>query len=240
MKTTNNPFVLAVAAVITLLISFGCAEVVVNPQVNVNGTGLIGGTKVKARESFSHTVDLTSQTSLKVEGINGSISVESVSGTNQVSISGEKIVGSDTYQDANSHLKNITIEIDELTNELLVKTLQPQYSDGRSYTVNYTITVPSHLSVIVRNVNGKINGRVSIPLNGTVDMSLLNGSIELNIPQNTSADFSASLVNGSIALQNLTLHNRVATSKSLQGTLGDRQAMISLKTINGSIDVIGF
>ena len=240
MKTTNNPITLAVLVMLTLLISLGCAEVGVNPQVSVNGSGVSGNTKVKARKSFSHTVDLTSQTFLKVEGINGSVSVESVSGINQVSISGEKIVGSDTYQDASSHLKNIHVEIDELANELLVKTLQPQYSNGRSYIVNYIIKVPSHLSVIVWNVNGEINGRVTVPLDGTVDMSLVNGTINLDIPQNTSGEFSASLVNGSISLQNLTLHNRVAKSKSLQGTLGDGQGVISLRTTNGKIAVLGY
>jgi len=238
MKTRTISFVVVV--IFTLLIGYGCSEVIVDPQVNIDGPGLISDTKAKASESFSRTVNLKSQTSLKVEGTNGSVNVESVSGTNQVSISVEKMVSSDTYQDAQAQLNNITIEIDELTNELLVKTLHPEYSDGRSYTVNYTINVPSHLSVIVRTVNGIINGKVSVPLNGTIDMSLINGSIELEIPKNTSADFSASLVNGIISNQNLTLHNRVTTSKSLLGTLGEGQGMISLKTSNGNIDILGF
>jgi hypothetical protein len=240
MRTTKNLFALALVALFTMLITFGCADVSVDPEVNVNGSGVIVDNKVKARVSFSNIINLTSQNILKVDGINGSINVQSVSGTNQVSISGEKIVSSDTYQDASYHLKDIIIEINELTNELLIKTLQPQYSNGRSYIVNYTINVPSHLNVIVMNVNGKINGKISVPLNGTVDMSLINGSIDLGIPQNTSADFSASLVNGSIAFRNLILHNRVATRKSLQGTLGDGLGMISLRTTNGNIDVLGF
>jgi len=240
MKTTNNPVVLAVLLILTLLISFGCADVGVNPQVNVNGLGVTDDTKVKAHKSFFHTIDLTSQTFLKVEGINGSVSVKSVSGSNQVSISGEKIVSSTTYQDASSHLKDIIIEIDELTNELLVKTVQPQFLDGRTYTVNYTINVPSHISVMVTNINGEINGRISVPLNGTLDMSLQNGIIELDIPQNTSADFAASSVNGIISVHNLTLHNRVATGHSLLGTLGDGQGVISLGTTNGKIEVIGY
>jgi len=219
MRTTKNTFVLTLVVLFALLLTFGCADVVVNPEVNPIDPGFINDTKFKVRESFSYNVDLTSQNTLKVDGINGSVDVQSVSGTNQVTISGEKVVGADTYQDAYSHLKNVTIEIDELTNDLLVKTLQPQFSDGRSYQVNYTITVPSHLNIAVDNVNG---------------------SIVLDIPQNTSAEFFASLVNGSISLQNLTLHNRVATSKSLQGRLGDGQGMITLRTTNGNIDVSGF
>ena len=216
MKTTNNPFALALFA---LLVGFGCSDVIVNPEADIKGPGDIIDYKYKARESFSYKVDLTSQTSFRLEGINGSVNVQSVSGTNQVSVSGEKVVGADSYQDAADHLKYVNVEIDEFTGELFVKTSQPKFSDGRGYNVNYTISVPSQLNIVVDNVNG---------------------SIVLDIPQNTSADFSASLVNGSISLQNLTLHNRVATSKSLQGRLGDGQGMISLRTTNGNIEVLGF
>jgi hypothetical protein len=237
MKTTKKAVLLSALAMLALLLSFGCSETVVGPEDNGNGSGV---TKVKARKSFYHTVDLTSQTSLKVEGINGIVSVESVSGTNQVSISGEKIVSANNYQDASSHLKDIEIEIDELTNELLVKTAQPKASDGRTYTVNYTIKVPDHLNVNVKNVNGEITGRVNVPLNGIVDMTLQNGDIALEIPQNTSAEFSASLANGIISVHNLTLQNKVSTSKSLYGRLGDGDGVISLKTTNGKLDVTGY
>jgi len=216
MKTTNNPFALALFA---LLVGFGCSDVIVNPDADIKGPGVIVDNKYKARESFSYNVDLTNQTSFRLEGINGSVNVNSVSGISQVTVSGEKIASADSYQDAADHLKYVNVEIDEFTDELLVKTSQPKFSDGRGYSVNYTIIVPSQLNIAVDNVNGRI---------------------ALDIPQNTSAEFSASLVNGSISLQNLTLHNRVATSKSLQGRLGEGQGTITLRTTNGNIDVSGF
>jgi DUF4097 and DUF4098 domain-containing protein YvlB len=239
MKTINNPSVLLVIVLFTFLISFGCSDTIVNPQVSVDGSELISDSKAKATESLSRNISLTSQTSLKLEGINGSVNIESGSATNQISLLIEKLVYSDTYQDAEAHLNNITVEVEELTNEILVNTLQPQFSNGRSYVVNYTLTVPSHLSLFIKNINGEINGRVSVPLNGTVDMSLINGSIALDIPQNTSASFSASLANGSISNKNLNLHNKVSNSKSLQGTLGEGKGLISLKTTNGNIGVSG-
>lgn len=240
MTATSNQLISLVKALFISLISLGCSDVTVDPDVNINGPDLSNYSKVKAHKSFSHSVALTSQTFLLVEGINGNISVQSNSGTDQISISGEKIVSADTYKDANSHLKDITIEINEFANKLLVKTKHPDYSDGRSYSVNYTIITPSDISLGVNNVNGKINGRVSVPLNGTIDMKLENGGIELEIPQNTSADFSANLVNGKISFQNLILNNKVATSKSLDGILNDGQGKITLKTVNGKIDVSGF
>jgi len=237
MKINSKAIVLVIFTMVTLLISFGCSETIVQPEDTENGSGI---NKVKARESFLHTVDLTSQISLKVEGINGTISVESVSGTNQVSISGEKLVSANTYQDANSHLKDIKIQIDESTNEVVVKTEQPESSNGRSYTVDYTIKIPDHLNVIVRSFNGEIKGKITLPLNGIVDMKLLNGIVTLEIPQNTSAEFSANLVNGLISVHNLTLQDEVSTNKSVHGRLGDGRGEISLKTTNGKIDVLGY
>lgn len=239
MNATNNHIVLMFITLLTLLICSGCSDTIVNPGVNINGPDLLNYSKVKAYKSFSYSVDLTSQTFLIVEGINGTINVESVSGTDQILISGEKIVSADNYEDANSHLKDITIEMNEFANELFVKTVQPDYSDGKSYSVNYSIRIPSDLSVRVNNLNGIIHGRISVPLNGTVDMDLQNGSIELEIPQNTSADFSANLANGKISVQNLTFNDKVATSKSLKGILSDGQGTITLKTVNGQINVLG-
>jgi DUF4097 and DUF4098 domain-containing protein YvlB len=240
MKTIKNTLSLTFIIVAILLICFGCVDVSVNPTADINGPDSIIDHKYKARESFSDNADVTSQSTLKVENINGNVNVKAVSGTDRITISAEKIVGSDTNRDAYASLKNITIELNELTNELIVKTIQPEFSDGRSYSVNYTIGVPSYLNVIVNNVNGKISGLLSVPTNGTVDLNLQNGTIDLDIPQNTSADFSASLVNGYISVQNLTLHNRVATNKLVQGKLGNGEGVIALRTTNGDINVSGF
>jgi len=240
MRTTTNTFVLALAALFAILVNFGCADISVNPNADVTGPKNIVNTKAKAKESFSYNVDLTGQLKLKVEGINGQINVQSVSGTNQVTVSGEKEVAAETYSEAKVNLKNVQVEINKLSNDLLIKTLQPNYSDGKSYNVDYSITVPSHLNVVIENVNGSISGKLNVPQNGTVDLNLQNGSIKLDVPQNTSADFYASLENGSIAVQNLNLHNRVETSKRLQGTLGNGDGTISLSTTNGNINVYGF
>jgi len=64
MKTTKNTFVLALAALLILLISLGCADVVVDPEINLIDPGSINDTKFKARESFSYNVDLASQNTL--------------------------------------------------------------------------------------------------------------------------------------------------------------------------------
>jgi len=236
----NKTFVLVFIKLSVMLLILGCAEVSVNPDANVTVPGISVDHKFKAYESFEYSTDLSSQTTLSIENVNGEVEMQSVTGLNQVLISGEKIVSSDSYQDAYSHLKDITVDINELTGELFVKTIQPDFSKGRSYSVNYVIKVPAQLSVYVKNVNGKISGHVSVPTNGTIDMNLQNGNIDLGLPQSTSAEFSASLLNGSISMQNLTLYNKVQTSKTLRGRLGEGQGVITLSTTNGKISVAGF
>ncbi len=238
MRTTTNTFLSALVTLIILLINFGCSDVIVDPDIN--GPGGIADYKYNASEPFLYKFDLTNQTSFRLEGINGSVDVQSVPGTNQVTVSGEKVVSADSYQDAADHLRFVSIEINNLVDELFVKTLQPESASGRSYNVNYTINVPSDLNVTIKNVNGKLTGKLSVPPNGTIDMSLSNGSIELDIPQNSSADFSARLVNGNISVHNLTLKNKAETKRSLQGTLGDGEGLITLRTTNGNISAFGF
>ncbi|HSM62423.1 MAG TPA: DUF4097 family beta strand repeat-containing protein [Gillisia sp.] len=238
MKNKTSVSVFMTLAV--MLLSFGCAEVSVNPNADVITPGIIVDHKYKAYLSFEYSAGLSKQTTFSVENINGEVEIQSVTGISQVLISGEKIVSSDSYQDAYSHLKDITVDINELTSKLIVKTTQPDFSKGRSYSINYVIKVPSQLSISVINVNGKISGQVSVPANGTIDINLQNGNIDLGLPQSTSAEFFASLLNGSISMQNLTLYNKVETSKTLRGRLGEGQGTVTLKTTNGKISVAGF
>jgi len=240
MRNKSKNFVLVFVTLTVALLSLGCAEVSVNPDANVTAPGIRVDHKFKAYESFEYSADLSSQTTLSVDNINGEVEIQSVTVLNQLLIFGEKIVSSDNYQDAYSHLVDIRVEVDELTGELIVKTIQPEFSEGRSYSVNYTIKVPDQMSVYVKNVNGKISGQVSVPTNGSIDMKLQNGNIDLGLPQSTSAEFSASLLNGSISMQNLTLYNKVETSKTLRGRLGEGQGVVKLSNTNGKISVVGF
>lgn len=240
MKISNEKIIVAVSTLLSFLFVFACAEVSVDPELNLNGSGGFSDNKIKAQEPFFHTIDITTQKTCKIEGINGTIDLESVSGTNRVTISGNKIVSANTYQDALSQLDYLKVEISKLTNELIVKTSQPQLSNGRTFSVNYTIKVPDNLDLVIKSINGNIKGKVTVPSQGIVDVRLTNGVLELNIPQTTSAEFSASTINGSISTHNLNLHNRIETFKSLQGTLEDGEGTISLKSTNASIEVSGY
>lgn len=240
MKIKGKNIIAVIATMLSFLFALACTEVSVDPSANINGIDGTNSNKVKATKTFFHNVDITTQNTLKIAGINGTINLESVSGTSQVTISGEKIVSAHTYQDASSHLEYLNVEINELTNELLVRTTQPQNSNGRTYTVNYTIKIPENLNLSVKEINGKIEGKVVIPLQGILDVALTSGIVEIDIPQTTSAEFSASTLNGSISTRNLVLHNKIETLRSVKGTLGDGEGTASFRTTNGIIEVAGF
>jgi len=87
--------------------------------------------------------------------------------------------------------------------------------------------------------NGGIEGTVVLPVNETIDFSVNNGGLELSIPTATSAEISATVNGiGQIIVSNLDI--TLSTSRSLTGTLGNGEGSISLSTVNGTIEIIGF
>lgn len=89
--------------------------------------------------------------------------------------------------------------------------------------------------------NGSIEVHVILPVNEVIDLSSNNGSLELSIPTSTSAVFSANVSGiGEIDVYNLDIIDSNSTNKSLKGTLGNGEGIISLMTANGSIEVLGF
>ena len=186
-----------------------------------------------ARESFFYDVNVAGQTRLRFEGINGEVTVTGVDGQASVTIEGERRVESDSSSDAEAHLRELEVRVDELGNEISVETIQPKDSHGRNYIVDYQISVPKDMEVMLSHingniymhdlsgsnsvdlVNGKIEGRLSLPPDGLIDISTVNGTLELDIPKNTSARVSASVVNGSINMHNLSLHNSSSTKTSM-------------------------
>ena len=238
------------------------------PTVNFGSTGPIGPTAVNpggvsntnsvAAEPFAFEVGAQGRIRLRLEGVNGTISVIGDSAARSVSIVGERRVGSESMEDAQSALQLLEVKVSELANEIFVETVQPQENQGRNYVVDYNVTLPRNFEVSIMNtngnvavremvastyvelINGQIDGRVDLPQDGMIELSTVNGPIALDIPHNTSADFSANVSNGRIELSNLTLRNEERTTTSVQGRLGDGRGMITLRTVNGDIKAEGY
>ncbi len=210
-----------------------------------------------AEEPFSFNEPVGTQTALQLQGVSGTIEVTGTPGATSIAITGVKRVQANTLEDATAHLAQLDVEVSSSANEVLVQTVQPKFSAGRNYIVNYTISLPQdfdcrilsvngrieadaiHGSVFLRLVNGQITASVTLPSAGEIDMSLVNGNIDLRIPQTTSAQFSATVAIGSISLTNLSLSNETVTPNSRTGTLGGGDGTISLDAGNGTIAVRG-
>jgi DUF4097 and DUF4098 domain-containing protein YvlB len=87
--------------------------------------------------------------------------------------------------------------------------------------------------------NGGVSASAILPSGGVIDIDVSNGFIELAVPLDTSAEFSAMVGTGTITLSDLTLSGANQTPRSLTGTLGGGDGVISLTTVNGNITVRG-
>jgi hypothetical protein len=239
---------IAILALLAVAVSTGCDD--------DDPTG-VRNNNFAAEEPFSFDIQLTTQTGLDLQGINGTIEITGVPGSTSVSVTGEKRVESDSVEDAEAQLALIEINVNSPAEAVEVATEQPAHANGRNYIVNYTIEVPQvfgiHVTninggitvaaidsnVVIQGVNGAVVASVTLPPAGLVDIRMANGSIGLVIPQDTSADFQASLANGSIVVTDLTLANIVQTPTSLSGTLGQGNGTITLRIVNGVINVTG-
>ena len=133
--------------------------------------------------------------------------------------------------------KDLALEITHINGNLDVDTIENGVSiDHANGNVRLANVVGS---ARVKVVNGFINSDVTMPLDGVIDMSTSNGNIDLAIPASTSATLSASVANGQIRTSNLALEDQSDSPRSLDGTLGEGEGTIDLKTLNGNINVTG-
>jgi hypothetical protein len=219
-----------------------------------NGVG-VDNTDFVAERSFRFRFDAGDWSRLGLQGVNGDIHVVEAAGSDSIVVAGVRRVRSESLDDAEEHLQSVQVSVQDLSSEILVRTDQPDDSNGRCYEVDYDIYLPDGVDVEVTGVNGRIvlqgvegsavahlvNGQVEadvkIPSGGTVAIDVVNGAIELRLPEATSAGFTATIVNGSIGLAGLVLHDPASTAYSLTGTLGDGDGTISLAVVNGNIGV---
>ena len=188
-------------------------------STTVTGPGPVGpgggGNDVAVEEPFSFNIAVAGQNRFRLEGINGNIEISGSTSANTVVIRGERRVESNSEEDARAGLEQLRVTVTEGGDVILVRTIQPQQDDDRNYIVNYRVTLPRNLAVIVNAVNGNIdvgsiNARVTVTsVNGVVDLSqivgstlvtMVNGTIDARITLPTDGTIEFDLVNGEIDL----------------------------------------
>jgi hypothetical protein len=180
-----------------------------------DSTGNVENTDFVARESFSFQVDVVNHSRLRLEAISGSVTITGESGSDSVLITGEKRVGSESIQDAEEHLQELEVSVQDLGSEVFVKTIQPEKTHGRSYVVDYTIALPKGLEVLVDHLSGiveidSVNNSVSVDhvsgqvlldeVFGSALVNLVSGQIEAEVTLPEDGTINFNLVSGSVEL----------------------------------------
>jgi hypothetical protein len=176
----------------------------------------VDNTDFVAEEPFSYGFEVAGQTRFWLEGMNGHVSITGVSEFDSVIVAGAKRVGSESLDDAQEHLADITVVVTDRGTEFYVETQQPEDTGGRNYVVNYEVSVPDDMKVVAHNVNGTVrvesmssdvsventNGSVALEdVFGNTDVVLVNGEIgaEVTIPLGGTIDMG--VTNGTIDLE---------------------------------------
>ena len=209
MKNTRIKLSIAIL-LITCIFGLSCGkDKVVDSGENVSNTDFV------AKESFSFAVGVVDHARLRLEGINGSVTITGESQSDSVIITGEKRVGSENIEDAQEHLQVLEVKVQDLGDAVLVKTVQPEKTYGRSYVVDYTISLPRSLEVLADNVNGtviigslnnlvfvnNVNGQITFnEIFGNAFANLVNGRIEGEVTLPSDGTINMAVVNGNIDL----------------------------------------
>ena len=199
-----------------------------------DSNGNVKNTDFVAADSFSFEVEIEDHIRLSLEGVNGDITITGLSEASSVLIWGEKRVGSESTQDAEEHLNELDVKVTDMQSEVSVKTIQPDQTYGRSYVVDYNITLPQNLEVVVANVNGmvsidsinnsvsvaNVNGQVKLDeIFGSTSVQLVNGQIQAEVTLPTDGIIGMSTVNGGIDLDIPQNTSAIFSAKVVNGTI---------------------
>jgi hypothetical protein len=258
MKTSNFKLVAQTLVCVAVLAALaGCNNTEVEPTAPVHGPVQIDE-KFTASKAFAMEATIQGQSVFQLDGVNGDVRITGRSGGSTIEITGYKKVHANSMALAQQHLADLEVDMSELQNEVFIRTKQPAETNGCNYEVDYNISLPEHMEIVVDNINGAIvvtdieanvvadlvNGSISaaviLPDSGKLECSLTNGKIEASIPKNTSGKLNATVRNGTISYTNLDLNSIDRSKTSLSGVCGTGAGLVSLSTVNGDINVNGF
>jgi hypothetical protein len=110
--------------------------------------------------------------------------------------------------------------------------------DVEAHTVNGNVHISTSGYGRGRTVNGSINASMgSSNWPNSLDLETVNGSITVTLPAETNTRFRAETVNGNISTDfPLTIQGKLSP-KHIEGTIGTGGRELSVKTVNGSIEL---
>lgn len=234
-----------VALILDLTLSLtGCvADVVVG--VDGDWDGNWDGNPVEVSATFHQEVPIVSQAGLRMVGVNGAIEVRGQPGLDRVRIEAVRRVRSTTRKDARDHLPLLQVSVKANGSDVLVETVQPRNSNGRTYQVDYVVTLPEDFWADVINANGSVlledlqadawvqsaNGNVILAnFIGSSWVSLGNGEIRAAIHLPDGGQVVHSVGNGGV-----TLNLQPQVSATFGAQVGNGTIRLSGLTLTESV-----
>ena len=190
-----------------------------------------------AQEPFAFDINVVNHSELLLNGKDGDVSVTGMPGATMIMVTGMKRVLSESVQDAQDHLQDLEVTVQDLTTQALLRTDQQQCELGRKYIVDYTITLPDFFVVRINNIDGdvtldSVDNEVSVNnIAGTVTLTDIVGSVAVDlISGNIVAEITSLPLNGTIDMKILTgnIDLEIPTNTS---------ADFSAKVFSGNINV---
>lgn len=198
---------------------------------------ITGSNRFEAREPFSFAVEVTTQLAVTLNGVNGEIEFVGIAGLDSVHIEGFRRVFSNSVADAEAHMPDVEVVIDATAGEVSIHTEQPSSSGGRTYVVDYQITMPAELVARIENANGNIDVE---SINNTARVQVANGNVTLD---GIAGDVFAQTGNGNIVCSatlpaagqaslttgngNINLQIPVSTSAEFSAAVGNGTITVS-------------
>jgi hypothetical protein len=216
-----------------------CAAVAAGCDIQVGERGVtsIGITEGRAEDEWTRTYTIQPGGTLEIVNVNGFIEANGGPGT-QVEVRAERVVRDHGDENAQSRLKQVQMREDVSAARVRIEAQPPRREgmlDHSSVTVNYRVTVPRGVAVMLKSENGEIRldgvaGQVTATttnggitgesLSGPVALDTTNGRIRLDLAA-VGGDIKLATVNGGIRLD-----------------IGpDVKASLDATCVNGSINV---
>ncbi len=225
---------------ITLILLAGCLLWIhCGKSKSTRSDDQVDNTNFVASESFRFAVDAENKAGLRVDGISGNVEVIGLAEADSVIITGERRVGSESLEDAQNHLTELQVEVSDLTSGVQVKTIQPDEAHGRSYVVDYSITLPKRMTPTVYNVNGgvsidSVEGKIAVQnVNGSVMLDQIRGIAYVNVV-NGQIQGHVALLSSGTSIEMITVNGGIDLEIPENAS-----GQFSASVVNGIIGVSG-
>jgi hypothetical protein len=174
---------------------------------------LNGNLNFKAEESLYFSILRDQHSRLKLQAITGANVILGKIQNDSIIITGTKRVRSESIDDAEQHLSDLQVSMQNLGSEVIVSTSQPQHTQNRAYEVDYIINLPNNMAVYINAVTGSVTVTA---MNDTVVIDHITGSV---VVEESGGNAYVDLITGAIECDAIVPTNGVLDLLTVTGNI---------------------